>query len=390
MNKNISKYSYRLDKLKELDNLRSFKDLEIDGRFINYNNKHLLNLSSNDYLGLGTDQSLIKEFEKYLDKSKIKKYYTSASSRLLTGNHSSYKTLEDSLKNAFEREAALVFNSGYHANCGILPALAGKKDLILADKLVHASILDGARLSSAELIRYRHLDYDHLQHILSEKRCFYDNVFIVSESVFSMDGDIANLQVLADIKNEYEAFLYIDEAHAIGARGLNGLGCCEEQQCIDDIDFIVGTFGKALGSLGAYCICDQLFADYLTNNMRTLIFTTALPPVNVEWTNFLFNKLPEFTEKREHLLYISEKLKVYIENLGFKTRGESHIVPLITGSNESALEFSDKLQESGFFALPVRQPTVPRGSARIRFSLNSEITDSELNKLIYAIEQIKD
>jgi 8-amino-7-oxononanoate synthase len=389
MNKNIARYSNRLDRLKELDNLRTLKDIDIDGKFIKYNGNVMLNLSSNDYLGLGYDKELVSEFERYIDSNKFIKYYTSASSRLLTGNHSSYKVLEDSLKNAFEREAALVFNSGYHANCGILPALTGKNDLILADKLVHASIIDGIRLSKAELIRYRHLDYDHLQQILSEKRYYYDNVFIVSESVFSMDGDIADLQVLADIKNEYEAFLYIDEAHAIGARGLNGLGCSEEQVCIDEIDFIVGTFGKALGSVGAYCICDKLFADYLVNNMRTLIFTTALPPVNVAWTNFLFNKLPEFNNKREHLLYISERLKVYIENLGFRTLGESHIVPLITGSNDSCVEFSNKLQESGFFALPVRHPTVPKGSSRIRFSLNSEITDNEMDKLIYALEQIK-
>ncbi len=390
MNRNILKYSKRLERLSEADNFRTLKNIEVDGKEIKYNNRIMLNLSSNDYLGLGNDESLVSEFDNYCGKSKISKYYTSASSRLLTGNHSCYKDLEESLKNAFEREAALVFNSGYHANCGILPALAGKNDLILADKLVHASIIDGIRLSNAELIRYRHLDYNHLQEILSEKRFYFDNVFIVSESIFSMDGDIADLQVLADIKNEYEAFLYIDEAHAIGARGLNGLGCCEEQLCIDQIDFIVGTFGKALGSMGAYCICDKLFADYLINNMRTLIYTTALPPVNVAWTNFLFNKLPEFTEKREHLLYISEKLKVYIENLGFRTLGESHIVPLITGSNDSSIEFSNKLQESGFFALPVRHPTVPKGSSRVRFSLNSEITDSEINKLIYAIELIKE
>ncbi len=389
MNKNISKYSYRLDKLKEQDNFRSLRDVEIDGKYIKYNDKLMLNLSSNDYLGLGTDKSLLDQFEKHLETNKVTKYMTSASSRLLTGNHMSYKNLENSLVNAFEREAALVFNSGYHANCGILPALAGKKDLILADKLVHASIIDGIRLSNAELIRYRHLDYDHLQQILSEKRFYYDNVFIVSESVFSMDGDIADLQVLSDIKNEYNAFLYIDEAHAIGARGLNGLGCCEEQLCIEQVDFIVGTFGKALGSVGAYCICDKIFADYLINNMRTLIFTTALPPVNIEWTNFLFNKLPEFNDRREHLLYISEKLKVYIENFGYKTLGESHIVPLITGSNETCLDFSEKLQDGGFFALPVRHPTVPKGLERIRFSLNSGITDSELNKLIYAIELIK-
>jgi len=390
MNKNIARYTYRLSKLHEVENFRTLKDVEAVGSNIIYNDKEMINLSSNDYLGLGFDKLIVDEFHKYIKANDQDVYYTSASSRLLTGNHKNYTSLEKNIAETFEREAALVFNSGYHANTGILPALAGKSDLIIADKFVHASIIDGINLSKAEMVRFRHMDYLQLQDILSKRRDDYENVFIVSESIFSMDGDVADMQMLIDIKNEYDAFLYIDEAHAIGVRGVNGLGCCEEQVCIDDVDFIVGTFGKALASMGAYCVCDQVFKDYLINNMRTLIFTTALPPVNVAWTEFIFDKLPELQEKRIHLEEISNRLREAIDEMGYKTFGDSHIVPLITGSNESSVELSEYLQENNFFALPVRQPTVPAGSARIRFSLNANIEDWQMDQLIEILRNYKE
>jgi len=390
MNKNIARYTYRLSKLHEVENFRTLKDVEAVGSNIIYNDKEMINLSSNDYLGLGFDKAIVDEFHKYISANELDVYYTSASSRLLTGNHKNYASLEKNIADTFEREAALVFNSGYHANTGILPALAGKNDLIIADKFVHASIIDGINLSKAEMIRFRHMDYAQLQDILSKRRDDYENVFIVSESIFSMDGDVADMQMLIDIKNEYDAFLYIDEAHAIGVRGVNGLGCCEEQVCIDDVDFIVGTFGKALASMGAYCVCDQVFKDYLINNMRTLIFTTALPPVNVAWTEFIFDKLPELQEKRMHLEEISNRLREAIDEMGYKTFGDSHIVPLITGSNESSVELSEYLQDNNFFALPVRQPTVPAGSARIRFSLNANIEDWQMDQLIEILRNYKE
>jgi 8-amino-7-oxononanoate synthase len=382
MGKNIAKYTYRLAKLNEIDGFRSLRDIENIGGRIVYDDREMINLSSNDYLGLGFDEQLLDEFYEYAQANKIELGLTAASSRLLTGNHLNYSSLEKTLADTFEREAALVLNSGYHANTGILPALADKKDLIIADKFVHASIIDGINLSRAEMIRFRHLDYEQLQDILSKRRDEFDNVFIVSESVFSMDGDLADLQMLIDIKNEFDAFLYIDEAHAIGVRGVNGLGCCEEQVCIEDIDFIVGTFGKAMASMGAYCICDKVFKDYLVNYMRPLIFTTALPPVNVAWTEYLFNKLPELHDKRMHLEDLSNQLRDAIRDMGYKTMGESHIVPLITGSNESSVELSEYLQENNFFALPVRQPTVPSGTARLRFSLNANIEDWQMEQLI--------
>ena len=258
--------------------------------------------------------------------------------------------------------------------------------LIVADKLVHASIIDGLRLSEAEMLRYRHLDYEHLREILFNHREEYENVFIVTESIFSMDGDVADLQELCDLKREYDTFLYVDEAHAVGVRGTNGLGCCEEQGCMDDIDFIVGTFGKAFASYGAFVVCDEMFRDFLVNTQRSLIFTTALPPVNVAWTRFILNRMPDFYSYRMKLTGIAERLRATLANRGFETRGDSHIVPFLCGSNENSVYMSELFQDNGFFVLPVRYPTVPKNEARIRFSLNAAIPEEDYDCLMEFIE----
>ena len=220
---NKERYTRKLDIIKESGNYRILREIEHNGFLIHADGKEMLNLSSNDYLGLSSNPRLLDEFRAETDVMALA--YSAASSRLLSGNHQYYKMLEDDLADIYDKEAALVFNSGYHANIGILPALAGKYDLIVADKLVHASIIDGLRLSDAQMLRYRHLDYDHLRNLLLHHREEYENVFIVTESIFSMDGDVADLQQLCEIKKEFDAFLYVDEAHAIGVRGTNGLGC---------------------------------------------------------------------------------------------------------------------------------------------------------------------
>jgi 8-amino-7-oxononanoate synthase len=281
----------------------------------------------------------------------------------------------------YGKEESLVLASGYHANIGILPALAGKRDLIIADKLVHASLIDGMRLGDAEMTRYRHLDYDHLREILFKSREQYENIFIVSESIFSMDGDVANLQELCDIKREYDAFLYIDEAHAVGTRGTNGLGCCEEQGCIADIDFIVGTFGKAFASLGAFVTCDALFKEFLVNTQRSLIFSTALPPLVVAWTRFVLNRMPALFPDRLRLATVADRLRETLVARGFESGGASHIVPCRCGSNENSVYLSSQFRDHGFFVLPIRYPTVPKNEARLRFSLNAAIPDEDYDCL---------
>lgn len=381
---NKERYIKKLDIIKEAGNYRVLRNIEHNGFLIHADGREMLNLSSNDYLGLSSNPRLIDDFRAETDVMALA--YSAASSRLLSGNHQYYKMLEDDLADLYDKESALVFNSGYHANIGILPALTGKRDLIVSDKLVHASIIDGLRLSEAQMLRYRHMDYEHLHSILTQHREEYENVFIVTESIFSMDGDVADLQQLCEIKKEFDCFLYVDEAHAIGVRGTNGLGCCEEQACTEDIDFIVGTFGKAFASMGAFVVCEELFREYLINTQRSLIFTTALPPVNVAWTRFVLNRMPEFYDLRVKLAGVSERLREVLIEKGFETRGSSHIVPMVCGSNENSVEMAELLQDNGFFALPVRYPTVPKNEARIRFSLNASIAMEDYECLFDFLE----
>ena len=377
---NKERYINKLNKIKESGNYRVLRDVQHNGFLIHYNEREMLNLSSNDYLGLASNPVLYEDFRKETDVKLLS--YSAVSSRLLSGNHEYYGLLENDLSDLYGKEAALVLNSGYHANIGILPALAGKRDLIVADKLVHASIIDGLRLSEAEMLRYRHLDYEHLREILFNHREEYENVFIVTESIFSMDGDRADLQALAGLKRRYDnVLLYVDEAHAFGVRGKRGLGCAEESGCIRDIDFLVGTFGKAAASVGAYIVCRKTVREYLVNRMRTLIFTTGLPPVNIAWTLFVVRRLADMQERREHLAHIGRTLREALQARGYTCPGASHIVPMIVGQSADTVLQAEALQRHGFYALPVRPPTVPEGTSRIRFSLTAEIRSEEIEEL---------
>ena len=250
----ISHMQQELQLLEEHSNLRRLPRMVHDGRDVIVNGKRMLNLSSNDYLGLASDRALREEFLRALTPDTF--LPTSSSSRLLTGNFTVYEELEAELARFFGTEAALVFNSGYHANTGILPTVSDAQTLILADKLVHASLIDGIRLSAAKCIRYRHNDLAQLERLLKEHHSAFRQIIIVTESIFSMDGDQADLPALAELKRRYgNVLLYVDEAHAFGVRGRQGLGCAEESGCTEDIDFLVGTFGKA-----AYDFADFLHA----------------------------------------------------------------------------------------------------------------------------------
>lgn len=376
-------YTLILKQLNEAGNLRSLPDIVHTGNRIERDGQVMLNLSSNDYLGLASRTDLREAF---FEEWKEKDYpLSSSSSRLLTGNFTVYTELEQLMAERFNREAALLFNSGYHANTGILPALADKQTLILADKLVHASIIDGILLSGAPFQRYRHNDYNQLETLLKKNANQYEQLFIVTESIFSMDGDVADLRRLVELKKSYPNIcLYVDEAHAIGVRGKNGLGIAEEQDCIRDIDLLVGTFGKALASMGAYVVCSRTIQEYLVNCMRPLIFSTALPPAQIAWTRFIFERLPEFSSLREELTLTSHLLSDALEGKGGEI-SESHIIPYIIGENNDCISKAEELQRKGFYCLPVRPPTVPKGTARIRFSLTADITTAQLTQLIKEI-----
>ncbi|OOF71498.1 8-amino-7-oxononanoate synthase [Rodentibacter caecimuris] len=376
----MKRFEQILEQKKAQNQYRTFANLNHHGKYVEQSGKMMLNLSGNDYLGLAQNTELSAEF--LAVSADQLPAYTSSSSRLLTGNFPIYNQLENLLAERFGRQSALIFNSGYHANIGILPALANKQTLIVADKLVHASLLDGIRLSSAPLIRYRHNDYDHLHYILTKNSPHFEHIVIVTESIFSMDGDMANLRLLVEFKHQFpKVLLYVDEAHAIGIYGETGLGLAQQAGCIEQIDLLVGTFGKALASVGAYLICDQVIKDYLINTMRPLIFSTALPPFNVAWTHFLFEKLPHFTPQRKQLAHLSSRLRKAVAARQSHP-STSHIVPYILGDNLKTVEKSQVLQTLGYYCLPIRPPTVPQGTSRIRFSLTAAMTDMELSHLI--------
>lgn len=380
----IEQMQQELQELKEHSNLRRLPQMTHDGKEVVVNGKRMLNLSSNDYLGLAADRELREEFLKSLTPDTF--LPTSSSSRLLTGNFSVYEELEAELVALFGTEAALVFNSGYHANMGILPAVSNTQTLILADKLIHASIIDGIRLSSARCIRYKHNDLSQLKRLLEQNHGDYQQIIIVTESIFSMDGDEADLKALVQLKQSYDnVLLYVDEAHAFGVRGEHGLGYAEEAGCIHDIDFLVGTFGKAAASVGAYIVCTKVIREYLVNRMRTLIFTTALPSINIAWTLFIVRKLAGMQKRREHLAHISRILREALLAKGDACPSTSHIVPMVIGPSADAVLRAEELQRHGFYALPVRPPTVPEGTSRIRFSLTAGIREEEIKALINII-----
>lgn len=370
-----------LIQLEQTGNLRGLPGIELDGKWIHLDENKLLNLSSNDYLGIASDQKMRQDFLSNLDLDKA--IFSSSSSRLLTGNYPVYQKVEHLLTDLYKKESALVFSSGYHMNMGILPAIADKNTLILADKLVHASIIDGIRISSAQCIRYRHQDYRQLEELLDKHHAGFRSMIIVTESIFSMDGDVSPLPLLVQLKKKYpNTFLYVDEAHAVGVRGLNGLGIAEEEDCIPEIDFLCGTFGKAFASMGGFVVCSKIFRDYLINRMRTFIFTTALPPIQLEWSFFVLNQMINMKEERMWLRKSSQIVKEALEEKGFTSTSSSHILPVVIGDSKETILKAGEMQRKGFYMLPVRPPTVPEGTSRLRISLTAGITSAELNQLI--------
>lgn len=367
-----------LDHLKLSGNFRTIRnDLSQSG---------LIDLSSNDYLGLASNRQLFQEF---LNNTGFEQAaMTSSASRLLSLHQQVYFNLEDYLSKLYGRHA-LLFNSGYHANSGIIPAVCSKSTLIVCDRLVHASIIDGIILSRTKFVRFRHNDLEHLEEIIKNNRTKYSDILIVTESVFSMDGDLCDLPRLVEIKKQYPGTrLYVDEAHGFGVFGEKGLGLCEYYGLIDEIDIIIGTLGKAGASIGAFAIADADIKDLLINSARSFIFSTMLPPINCAWSKFMIEYIVNMQAQRAHLLDISKLLNEFFISQGYNSDSNSQIVPLIVGNSLTALQLSQHLQQLGYLALPIRTPTVPVGTERIRFSLNANLSTDVINQLISTLKTL--
>lgn len=347
---------------------------ELAGPRLRLRGRWLLNLSSNDYLGLAQRMDL-EEISREVGST------GAGASRLLSGNHPLYQRLEEKLVALYGRPA-LVFSSGYTANLAILSTLCGAKDVVFADKLVHASLIDGLRLSGAAFHRYAHLDLDHLERLLARHRSRYKRALIVTESVFSMDGDVPDLARLVELKERYQALLFVDEAHAVGVFGKEGLGIAEELSLIPQIDLLLATFGKALGSYGAFLVTHPEIRDYLVTKARPFIFTTGLPPLVVAASLRGLEEAVRAGARRRHLRDLSRWFR---GALGLPSEGlaaETPIVPYVVGENERALQLSARLAEAGFYAPAIRPPTVPPGTARLRFSLTADLSPRDLEPLV--------
>lgn len=352
------------------------------GKWVEKEGQCLLNLSSNDYLGLASDTQLREEFMETLSERDF--LFSASSSRLLTGIFRCMRSWRNCLPTCIRRRA-LVLDSGYHMNVGILPAVTDAQTLILADKLVHASLIDGIRLSAARCIRYRHQDYGQLESLVEKYQAEYPRMVIVTESVFSMDGDVTDLLRLVALKRRYpQVMLYVDEAHAVGVRGTNGLGVAEEQGCIADIDFLCGTFGKTLASVGAFVICRKLLRDYLVNKMRTLIFTTALPPLNIAWTRFVVAHLPQWQERRKHLQHLAAWLRRISCQRICLSVAEPHCATDDWGQR-TGHRAGQCLAAERILCVAGTSAYGAGGTSRLRFSLTAAVTEEEVKRLMACI-----
>ncbi|HAS90110.1 MAG TPA: 8-amino-7-oxononanoate synthase [Desulfovibrio sp.] len=349
-----------------------------------FKGRKLLNLASNDYLGLANDERLasaaIAAVERY--------GCGSASSRLVTGNFRIYDELEQELAAFKEQDDSILFTSGYAANLAIMDSFASRRTTIFSDKLNHASILDGIRMSGARQVRYRHNDISHLKKRMEAAKDAESRV-LITDTIFSMDGDLAYLEEIADLCDYYDTMLVVDEAHAEGIFG-SGKGIAYERKLAQRIDLHMGAFSKGFGSLGGAVSGRKNLISYLRNKGRSFVFTTALPPAVIGANLAALRLVAEDPSRGEKLLRMSRDLKTFLESCSFDCgQSESQIIPVIVGDNETALMVRDKLIEEGIYAAAIRPPTVPEGTARLRLSLRADLNEEDLHKIKDAFAGLK-
>lgn len=380
-------YKAYCDQRKADHQFRSLTATEIlpEGR-LRRGNTDYINFASNDYLGLSQHPALIKRAEECAGRYGA----GTTASRLITGNHPLYDSIESKLARGKGTESALIMASGYQANVSVLAALADSKVIgnpvaILADRLSHNSLLQGALLATAQsdvrLLRFHHNDYVHLEILLQQQHDKNNHCIIVTESVFGMDGDCADLTTLSSLARQFSAMLYVDEAHATGVYGLNGFGFCAEQA--GSIDIAMGTFGKALGSFGAYIACSNTLRDYLLQRCGGLIYSTALPPAVLGAIDAALDLLPDLHKDREFVAAQSARLRQALQQQGWNCGASTtHIIPIILGGEETATALSENLKRVGIFVPAIRPPTVPRGTSRLRISISAAHTEKDIDQLV--------
>jgi len=379
-------FEHELSQLKEQQLLRRLTVIEsYDGPRVTVNGKSMLLMCSNDYLGLAGHHALRDAARAAMDRYG----FGSGASRLVSGTSALHQELEHSLARLKGAEAVLVFNSGYAANTGIIPAIAEKGDVILSDSRNHASIVDGCRLSKAERNVYRHNDMNHVEHILKENRDARRKL-IVTDSVFSMDGDIAPLPDLASLADKHGAILMVDDAHGTGVLGKSGKGTGEHFGLSRGVHIQMGTLGKAFGSFGAYAAGSRALIDFLVNRARSFIYSTALPPSVCAASIAAIDIVEKEPARRYRLWKNRERFVAGLKQLGISTGdSETPIVPIMIGDSAQACKAGDKLIEYGLYATAIRPPTVPQGTARIRTTVTAAHSDQDIDEALNIFGRLK-
>ncbi|SFM40094.1 8-amino-7-oxononanoate synthase [Marinobacter zhejiangensis] len=337
----------------------------------------VLAFCSNDYLGLANDPVVAEALHQALPETGV----GGGASHLVCGHHDEHHLLEQALADLTKRSAALFFSTGYMANLGVITALAGRGDTIFSDRLNHASIIDGCQLSRAKVRRYPHADVAALAELLATTS---GHKLVVTDGVFSMDGDIAPLAEMARLCREHDALLVVDDAHGLGVLGEQGAGTLEQLGLSeDDVPILIGTLGKAVGTSGAFVAGPALLMDYLVQKARTYIYTTAMPPAMARATRAALALVRSEPQRRAHLQHLIGRFRAEAQALGYRLMpSETPIQPIEVGDNWAALELSRELEARGLLVTAIRPPTVPEGEARLRVTFSAAHTDADLDRLL--------
>ncbi len=378
--------SYLLLKVNELKSDGVYRKLPInDGpcnAIIKLNGKPVINLSSNNYLGFANHPRL-----KNAAKAAIDQYGVGAGAvRTIVGNMTIHEELDRLIARFKHEDAALVFQSGFATNAGVIQAITDEHDLIISDELNHASIIDGVRLSKASRAVFKHSDMKSLEIVLKEKRDQYHNVLIITDGVFSMDGDIAKLPEIVKLAKKYKALTYVDDAHGSGVLGRSGRGTVDHFGLHGQVDFIVGTLSKAIGVVGGYVCGSLAMKEWLLHRGRPLLFSTAMMPSAVAAIIEAFHMLEESTEYTDRLWNNARYFKKQLVEFGFDIgKSETPITPIMIGDESTTMEFSKNLLKNGVYVSGIVFPTVPKGKGRIRCMVSALHTKEQLDKAVEII-----
>jgi 8-amino-7-oxononanoate synthase len=376
--------SSKLDRLERDGLMRRLRPGDRTGpRTVSREGRELVNFSSNDYLGLSQHPGVMAAAERDLQKGT-----GSTASRLMAGTDYDYAALENAVAFFKGTEAALVFGSGYLANVGTIPALVGRHDAVFSDRLNHASIVDGIRISGARVYRYRHNDVADLEQMLADSHGV-ERKLIVTETLFGMDGDLAPLERIVELKERYGAALMVDEAHAVGVLGPQGRGWAHGAGVADRVDLHMGTFSKAVGLYGGYVAARESWIRYLVNAARTFVYTTALPPAVIGGISAAIEFVVAADYERERIAELSGRFREGLEKLGLDPgTSVSQIQPVVFGGAAQVVDLSRRLEELGVLAVPIRPPTVPQGGARLRFSVCAAHTEEDIDLALRSLELV--